>query len=148
MTTHGRLALLLIAMTVIVSPASAAGVRVRVGPHGVGVAATGGVGVIGGVSADDDWGWDPWSVGPAFLIVDALPPHADVLLDGRPVGTAGELVAHGLRLEPGEHEVEIAADGFERYVAVFDADPMFPTRVRVMLPPVRARRVDGGPRQP
>jgi PEGA domain-containing protein len=153
LTRRGRLPLplfvgvSLFVMGAVVRPASAAGFRVHAGPHGVRAS----VNVTGGVIGGGGYGDDDWSssfLGPAYLIVDARPAEAQVLLDGSPVGTAGELVAHAMPLEPGEHAVEIAASGFRSYVAVFDADPMFPTRIRVVLPPARDRRPEGRTPQP
>lgn len=69
----------------------------------------------------------------SFLIVDATPGDAQVFLDGRRLGTAGQLVAHALPLSPGRHAVVIVARGFQPYVARFAADPTFPVRLRVAL---------------
>ncbi len=69
----------------------------------------------------------------AYLIVDATPPEAQVFLDGRLLGSSGQLVARALPLSPGRHALTITARGFRPYVAQFDADPTFPIRVRVAL---------------
>jgi hypothetical protein len=70
-----------------------------------------------------------------FLIVDATPSEAEVFLDGRLLGSAGELLAHALPLAPGQHTVAIVARGFRPYVARFVADPSFPNRIRAALGP-------------
>ena len=76
------------------------------------------------------------SDGPTYLIVDAYPVGAQVLLDGRLLGTAGELVARAFPLAPGKHEIEILAPGFRPYGARFGvARGSFPRRLRVTLRP-------------
>ena len=67
----------------------------------------------------------------AYLIVDATPPEAQVFLDGRLLGSSGQIVARALPLPLGRHTLTITAQGFRPYVARFDADPTFPVRVRV-----------------
>ena len=69
----------------------------------------------------------------AYLIVDATPPEAQVFLDGRLLGSSGQIVARALPLPLGRHTLTITARGFRPYVARFDADPTFPVRVRVAL---------------
>jgi len=71
----------------------------------------------------------------SFLIVDAAPGDAEVFLDGRFLGSAGQLVARALPLPPGQHAVAIAARGFRPYVVRFVADPSFPVRIRLALAP-------------
>ena len=56
------------------------------------------------------------------LIIDARPLQAQVRVDGRPLGSAGELVAMAIAVTPGPHTVEISAPGFHRYVGKFIAD--------------------------
>jgi len=76
------------------------------------------------------------SDGPTYLIVDAYPAGAQVLLDGRLLGTAGELVARAVPLAPGKHEIEVVATGFRPYGARFGvARGSFPRRLRVTLVP-------------
>lgn len=70
-----------------------------------------------------------------FLIVDATPSEAEVFLDGRSLGSAGEVLARALALPPGQHTVAIVAKGFRPYVARFVADPSFPIRIRAALEP-------------
>jgi hypothetical protein len=73
--------------------------------------------------------------GPSFLIVDALPPEARVFLDGRPFGSATQLMAHAFPLAPGRHSVWVVAPGFKPYSTQFVADPSFSTRLRIALSP-------------
>jgi len=70
-----------------------------------------------------------------FLIVDATPSEAEVFLDGRSLGSAGEVLARALALPPGQHTVAIVARGFRPYLARFVADPSFPIRIRAALGP-------------
>ena len=56
------------------------------------------------------------------LIVDARPLQAQVMVDGRPIGSARELVAIAISVLPGPHTIEISAPGFHRYVGQFIAD--------------------------
>ena len=74
-----------------------------------------------------------WREDPATLIVDASPSGAMVFLDGRPLGTAGELVARGLPLSLGPHVIEVQAPGYRTRAWQFVADGSFPVRVRATL---------------
>jgi hypothetical protein len=56
------------------------------------------------------------------LIIDARPLQAQVRVDGRPIGSAGELVTMAVSVLPGPHTIEISAPGFHRYVGQFIAD--------------------------
>ena len=56
------------------------------------------------------------------LIIDARPLEAQVRVDGRPIGSARELVAQAISVLPGPHTLEISAAGFHRYVGKFIAD--------------------------
>ncbi len=72
----------------------------------------------------------------AFLAVDASPLQAQVALDGRPLGSARELMAQALPMAPGEHTIEISAPGFRRYVQQFSADTSGSvSQFKVDLPP-------------
>jgi hypothetical protein len=71
----------------------------------------------------------------SFLIVDATPGDAEVFLDGRRLGAAGELIARAFLLSSGRHDVAIVAHGFRPYVARFATDPRFSVRIRVDLAP-------------
>jgi hypothetical protein len=74
--------------------------------------------------------------GPSYLIVEASPREAQVFLDGRLLGVAGELVARAFPLPPGRHALEIVAPGFGPYIAQFVVAPgSFPMRFRVTLRP-------------
>ena len=74
--------------------------------------------------------------GPAYLIVDATPADAQVFLDGRLLGTSGQLIARALPVAPGKHAIEIVTPGFRPYSAQFAVVPGgFPTRFRVALVP-------------
>jgi PEGA domain len=73
--------------------------------------------------------------GPSFLIVDARPLEAQVFLDGRPFGSAAQLMAHAFPLAPGRHIVWVVAPGFKPYSAQFVADSSFSTRLRIALFP-------------
>jgi len=71
-----------------------------------------------------------------FLIVDALPIDAQVYIDGRPLGTARDLLARALPIAPGLHSIAIVAPGFSPFSANFATDPKgFSTRVQVTLIP-------------
>ena len=70
-----------------------------------------------------------------FLIVDASPPTADVYLDGRRLGAAGELLARALPVSYGRHAVHIVAPGFRPWLARFVVDGSFPVQLRATLSP-------------
>jgi len=76
-----------------------------------------------------------WRDDPATLIVDATPPEAWVYLDGRPLGTAGELVARALPISLGPHAVHVQAPGLRPRAWQFVADGSFPIRIRATLDP-------------
>jgi len=98
---------------------------------GMGGAAAAGALVFGAGSMwDSDTGWreDP----PVFTI-DAMPPNAWVYLDGRYLGTAGELLARALPVPFGPHVVQVAAPGFYPWAAQFYADGSYPTRLQATL---------------
>ena len=71
--------------------------------------------------------------GQSFLVVDAAPAEAQVFLDVRLLGSAGDLLARALPLGPGRHTAQVIAPGHTPYVARFAADPGFSTRLRVAL---------------
>jgi hypothetical protein len=73
-----------------------------------------------------------WREDLALLIVDATPRDADVYLDGRRLGAAGELVALALPVAPGHHVVHVVAPGYRPAVRLFVADGTF-VRVRAAL---------------
>jgi len=78
-------------------------------------------------------GWTGWREDPALLIVDATPAIAWVYLDGRPIGSAGELVARGLPVAYGPHVIQIVAPGYLQWAERFFADGGFPTYIRATL---------------
>lgn len=133
-----RRALLLIAALL----ASAPGVSVAGGSAGlvvssggaVAASVVGGLAVILGASRAGRVGGGFASETP-FLIVDAAPAEARVLLDGRPLGSAGQLVARAFPVSAGNHVLQVVAEGYAPYAARFTADPAFPTRIRVALVP-------------
>src|SRR5438105_4687990 len=86
---------------------------------------------VGGGSSLDAIGLESESL----LVVDATPGSAQVFLDGRPLGTAGELLARALPLAPGSHVVAIVAPAYRPWVAQVAADPPYSTRIRVALVP-------------
>jgi hypothetical protein len=74
-----------------------------------------------------------WRDDPALLIVDASPHDAEVYLDGRRLGAAGELVALVLPLAHGAHTVQVVAPGHRPWARQFVADGAFPIRIRATL---------------
>lgn len=74
-----------------------------------------------------------WYEDPATLIVDVGPADAIVFLDGKPLGTAGGLVARGLPVTLGAHVVHVQASGFRTRAWPFFADGTFPIRLRGTL---------------
>jgi hypothetical protein len=74
-----------------------------------------------------------WRDDPAFLIVDVTPPDAHVYLDGRRLGTAGELVARALAVALGVHTVHVQAPGRRARAVQFLADGTFPIHIRAAL---------------
>jgi PEGA domain-containing protein len=68
-----------------------------------------------------------------LLVVDAVPASAQVFLDGRLLGSAGDLLARALPLEAGRHLVQILAPSFKPWVARVTADPPYSTRLQVSL---------------
>jgi hypothetical protein len=99
-----------------------------------------GAGVFGGAAlmfgaAGEAYRTPVWRDEPAFLIVDATPPSAEVYLDGRRLGTAGELVARAFVVAHGPHVVHVAGPGFRPWTARFVADGSFPVRIRATLTP-------------
>jgi hypothetical protein len=73
-----------------------------------------------------------WRDEAPVLIVDATPHDAEVYLDGRRLGAAGELVALALPVSPGRHVVRVVAPGYRPSVQPFVAVSTF-VRVRATL---------------
>ena len=88
---------------------------------------------LGFAGAGAAYGGAGWREDPATLIVDATPPDARVYLDGRPLGTAGELVARALPISLGPHAVQVQAPGLRPRAWQFVADGSFPIRIRATL---------------
>jgi hypothetical protein len=73
----------------------------------------------------------------ATFTIDVLPLQAEVRLDGVRIGTAHDLLALALPVLPGDHVVQISADGhLTNLVQVFGV-PNWATRVQVHLVPDR-----------
>ena len=126
-----RLALFLLAVLLLPGVASAGAAFVYRGSFSGGRVTAAGY-VVGGFPL----GYEPnpgWYEDPATLIVDVSPHTAQVLLDGKPLGTAGELVAQALPVSLGPHVVQIQAPGFRTRTWQFYADGTFPVRVRATL---------------
>jgi hypothetical protein len=79
--------------------------------------------------------WDAPPGDSTFLIVDATPSTADVYLDGRRLGAAGDLVARALPVSYGRHAVQVVAPGYRPWLARIVVDGSFPVRVRAQLSP-------------
>jgi len=91
--------------------------------------------VVTGFGGIRHFGSSTTFAGPSFLIVDALPLEAQVFLDGRPFGSAAQLMAHAFPLAPGRHIVWVVAPSFKPYRVPFVADPIFSTCLRIALSP-------------
>ncbi len=81
------------------------------------------------------FGGPPRRLNQGFVIIDAVPPDAQVFLDDRLVGSAQQLVARAFSVLPGRHALEIVAPGFKPYRAEFPVSPRFPRHLRVTLKP-------------
>jgi len=90
---------------------------------------------VGGIPLGVGTSGEGWYEDPATLIVDVAPHGAQVFLDGRPLGTAGELVAQAVPVALGAHVLQIQAPGYRTRSWPFYADGTFPVRVRAILPP-------------
>jgi CRISPR/Cas system-associated exonuclease Cas4 (RecB family) len=74
----------------------------------------------------------------AALVLEVLPLDAEVLLDGRPIGSARELVAQAVSVTPGWHTVAVGAPGYYAYIGRFVADQHSSANLFVVtLVPVR-----------
>ena len=72
-------------------------------------------------------------VDSALLLVEATPDDAQIFLDGRLLGTAGQLTGQTVAIPPGPHGLEIVSPGAEPFSAQFTATPGIPTRIHVAL---------------
>ena len=132
---HRTLALLLLTVLLLPDAASAGAAFFFRGSSGGSKVTVAGFAVGGGLplgygASDEPYGWYE---DPATLIVDVTPHTAQVFLDGRPLGTAGELVAQALPVAIGPHVVQVQASGFRTRSWEFYADGTFPVRVRAIL---------------
>lgn len=50
-----------------------------------------------------------------LAVMEAYPGEAQFTLDGRPLGTSREVLAHGLTVRPGWHVIKMSAPGFRDY---------------------------------
>jgi hypothetical protein len=74
----------------------------------------------------------------AALTVEILPLEAQVLLDGKPIGTGRDLVALAIPVTPGWHTVEVGAPGYVPYTGRFVADQHSSANLFVVtLAPIR-----------
>ncbi|WP_438023571.1 PEGA domain-containing protein [Sorangium sp. So ce233] len=69
-------------------------------------------------------------VGTLYLSVD--PPDAEVLIDGKPIGSPAR--TYRLYLEPGQHMVRARLAGHEEAFASFDAQAGKPTTISLQVP--------------
>lgn len=73
----------------------------------------------------------------ATFTIDVLPLQAEVRLDGVRLGTAHDLIALALPVLPGDHVVQISADGHLTNLVQVVGVPNWATRVQVHLVPDR-----------
>ncbi|HXJ77920.1 MAG TPA: hypothetical protein VMS64_04475 [Candidatus Methylomirabilis sp.] len=91
-----------------------------------------------GVSAEEATAAYASSRFQAALTLEVTPLDAQVFLDGRPIGSARELVAIAVPVAPGWHTVEIGAPGYYAHTSRFVADQHSSANlVVVSLVPVR-----------
>jgi PEGA domain len=142
MTTRrgGTIVVALVALAALTPAASEAGgpglsVRARFSGSNAGVAAGafGGAALLFGAAGAAERG-PAWPDATPVLIVDATPHDAQVYLDGRRLGAAGELVALALPVSPGRHVVHVVAPGYRPSIQLFVASATF-VRVRATLTP-------------
>ena len=73
------------------------------------------------------------------MTVDAIPLHAEVRLDGVPIGTAHDLVARSVNVLPGEHVLDVAAPGYIPARVAVSSTVDWATRIWLQLVPDRPR---------
>jgi PEGA domain-containing protein len=73
----------------------------------------------------------------ATLTVDVRPLNAQVKLDGVSIGTGHDLGARALAMFPGDHVVEVSADGYLTSVVQVPGTSNWATRVQLQLVPDR-----------
>jgi hypothetical protein len=71
------------------------------------------------------------------LTIDVWPLQAEVRLDGVRLGTAHDLVALALPILPGDHVVQISADGHLTSLVQVTGVPNWASRIQVQLVPDR-----------
>jgi PEGA domain-containing protein len=73
---------------------------------------------------------------PSLLVVEAVPLDAEIMLDGKAVGTARERASYALDLAPGRHTIRLTAPGHKPLTGRFVADPGgYMTKIRAVLAP-------------
>ena len=71
---------------------------------------------------------------PSLLVVEAVPLDAEIMLDGKAVGTARERASYALDQALGRHTIAITAPGHKPLTGRFVADPRgFMTKIRAVL---------------
>jgi hypothetical protein len=115
---------LVIALVVLATPGLAAaggfafavvgGRLVAVG-SGSGAVAVGALGMAMGASTSAGSLGTPI---PSLLVVEAVPLDAEIMLDGKAVGTARERASYALDLPPGRHTIKITAPGHKPLTGV------------------------------
>ena len=135
MRTRALLALVMLTALVLPGAASAGVAFVFRGSSGGSKVTVAGFAIGGGLPLGTSGESYPgaWYEDPATLIVDVAPHGARVFLDGRPLGTAGELVAQAVPVALGPHVLQVQAPGFRTRAFQFYADGAFPVRVRAIL---------------
>ena len=73
----------------------------------------------------------------ATLTVDALPLDAEVRLDGVRLGTAHDLAGRAVAVLPGQHVVQISAEGHLTNLVPVVGTSNWATRIQVYLVPDR-----------
>src|SRR5262245_59541351 len=73
----------------------------------------------------------------ATLTVSVLPLHAEVRLDGVYLGYSHDLMARALPMVPGDHVVEIWAEGYLPSVVSIPGTANWSTNVHLELVPIR-----------
>jgi CRISPR/Cas system-associated exonuclease Cas4 (RecB family) len=71
------------------------------------------------------------------ITVDAVPLHAEVRLDGVPIGRAEDLVARAIAVTPGHHVVTFDAPGYITATVRLSATLDWATRIWLQLVPER-----------
>lgn len=71
------------------------------------------------------------------LTIDVVPLHAEVRLNGAPLGIAHDLVSRAIPVAPGTHVVEVSAPGYLTSMVDVGADVDWATRIWLQLIPDR-----------